>query len=330
MSLCVFTGHNRHELTSRVGQIITAFNSLHSDVSAERIDGASLEPDALAETLIGTTLFSFADQPRLVIIDNLQVNTRSWSELEQWIDRLDESTEIILIEPTLDKRTKTYKKLKSVAQITEFTPKTYRDRYSLIDWTVGRAREQGVALERSVASCIVDRSIEKDGVGRTSTQTIVDQGVIIQTINIVALAPQPITLQTIDTYLPPPPSEAVFELLTVALKGDIIATQELLTDLKVSQEPHMMMGLLSSQVVNVAALTRLKSNTDVCRILGVSPYALKGIEQPARSLSRTQLQVIVSAFAAADYAMKSTAIEPWRLIQQALLEVAETIKKRTV
>ncbi len=61
-----------------------------------------------------------------------------------------------------------------------------------------------------------------------------------------------------------------------------------------------------------------KSQADVASDLGVSPYVLRNLSGPARSIDRTRLRTLVTALAAADTGLKSSSVDPWLQIELAL------------
>ena len=92
---------------------------------------------------------------RTVIISRLSDNSALWAELPEIA--VSGSTEVILLESKLDKRTKTYKWLRKNAEIYEFTPLNERQKPRLAKWCVDEARKQGSKLSAVQAETLIDR-----------------------------------------------------------------------------------------------------------------------------------------------------------------------------
>ena len=86
------------------------------DGEAETYDAAELEPRRLPDLFMGATLFA---TNRLVVIRGAAQNKTVWVDLEQWIERVPDETDIVLVEPSPDKRTRTYKLLQKHGTVHE-------------------------------------------------------------------------------------------------------------------------------------------------------------------------------------------------------------------
>src|SRR5690606_9312316 len=112
-------GDNNYTISRAVKELVANFNG-----QADKVDGADIDLNRLADLLAGGGLFN---EKKLVIITELSKNKTIWPLLPDWLNRVDTDTELILIEPKLDKRTATYKTLKTKANIQEFINWTERE-----------------------------------------------------------------------------------------------------------------------------------------------------------------------------------------------------------
>ncbi|HEU4715546.1 MAG TPA: hypothetical protein VFS14_01825, partial [Candidatus Saccharimonadales bacterium] len=88
-------------------------------------------------------------------------------------------------------------------------------------------------------------------------------------------------------------------------------------------DAYRLLGLLSGQAVQLAVLTLAdKPSAEVAKDTGVHPYALSKLAPAARRLGRVGAKKVVTAFAEADEASKSSAADPWLLVERALMKVA--------
>jgi DNA polymerase III, delta subunit len=294
-------GENNFEVTRTLKRLIAEF-----DGEVEQIDGSELTAQQLPDLLMGATLFS---AKRLVVIKGLAENKSVWNEFESWIGRVSDDVHLVLIEPKPDKRTKTYKALSKAASVQEFPAWTERDMLRAEAWVVEEAKSQQLELDKKSAQLLVER------VG-------VDQWQLyyaIQKLTALGQASPAIIREVIEAN----PVENVFNLLDAALKGDRARVSDMVRTLTQTDDPYMVFGLLSSQVFQLAALAVSgKPSTEVAKDIGAHPYALSKLAPHASKLGRGGAKRIIDVFAATDTAMKSTATDPWLLVERALLKVA--------
>ena len=118
----------------------------------ERYDGEQLDAASLRDIMQGQSLFTLE---RTVIISQLSDNAALWAELPEIT--ASGSTEVILLENKLDKRTKTYKWLRKNTEIYEFTPLNERQKPRLAKWCVDEARKRGYTLSVVQAEILIGR-----------------------------------------------------------------------------------------------------------------------------------------------------------------------------
>lgn len=119
------------------------------------------------------------------------------------------------------------------------------------------------------------------------------------------------------------PTENVFNLFETALRGDGMGVAQMLRTIELHDDPYRLFGLLSGQAFQLAALAVTdKSAGDVAKDLGTNPYGLSKMAGIAKKLGPSGARRIIDAFAEADTGMKTSAAEPWLLIERALIKVA--------
>lgn len=299
--ITLLTGENSYEITRALERLMAEFPG-----QAERIDGAELEERQLPDLLAGATLF--ADK-RLVIIKDLSDNKPVWTRLGDWLGRVDDSVAIVLVDEKPDKRTKTYKDLKAVATIHEFTAWSDRDVGKAEAWTAAYAKEFGISLDREAVRALVYR------VGN-------DQWQLHHALMKLSVL-ETVTPAIIEEVVESNPAENVFHLFDAALRGESKKITEMLRVLEQTDDPYMVFGLLCSQAFQLATLTVAdKPDGEVAKAIGVHPFALQKLVPHARRLGRAGAKQVIESFAAADDRLKSGAAEPWTLIDQALIKIA--------
>lgn len=297
--ITVLTGDNSFELARALAAIRAKFAD-----AVEQYDGEDLELAQLPDLLLGGTLFS---TERLVVIKSLSDNKKLWDILPEWLEKSDVDTHVVLVEPKPDKRTKTYKELKKNADVREFASWGDRDVMAAEKWVVDEAARQDMKLDKKLAQQLVAR------VG-------LDQWQLFHAIEKLAVL-DTVDADTIERVVEANPTENVFNLLDAALRGDSRKVATMIQTLQISQDPYMTFGLLSGQVFQLAALvTTDKPAGELASVIGAHPYALGKLAPYAKKLGRSGARRILTIFADADAAMKSSAVDPWLLVERALIK----------
>jgi DNA polymerase III delta subunit len=298
--ITLLTGENTFQIEQEIAQIVDNF-----DGNAERIDGSELELKQLPDLLTGSTLF--ADK-RLVVIKNLSENKAVWTDLVDWLPRVSDDIDLVLVDTKPDKRTVTYKELKKIAKVIECNPWTDRDGAKAIEWGSEQAKKMEINLNTKSVQLIVQR------VG-------VDQWNLLHALEKLALAGE-ITDEVIESVIDANPTENVFNLFDAALRGDRRKIAQMLRTLELTEEPYRLFALLSGQAFQLAALAVSDSSDNVAKDLGVNPYAISKLASTAKKLGRNGARKVVAAFAEADDDMKLSRGEPWLLIERALMQLS--------
>jgi DNA polymerase III delta subunit len=299
--ITVLTGTNNFEISR-------AQEKLSQEYSGEisRVDGEDIALDKLIELVSSTSLFS---TKRMVIIRDLSSNKPIWTALGERLDAIDDDVHLVLIEPSVDKRTATYKRLQKVADVRLFTLWSDRDGLKAEEWVNAQAKQLGITMDKKSVQTLVAR------VG-------MDQWDLYHGLEKLAVLDH-VDVQVIEEIIEAQASENVFNLLDAALRGNTERVSEMIRHLQRTQDPYMTFGLLSAQVFQLAALAVAnKPSAEVAVEIGAHPYALSKLAPQAKLLGRNGTRSIVKIFADTDSLMKSTATEPWILIEQALIRIS--------
>ena len=300
--ITVFSGENSFEVQQALQSTVHAFDGV-----VERIDGSDLDLKQLPDLLMGGTLF--ADK-RLVVIKQLSENKTIWPVLSDWLPRMSDDIHLVLIESKLDKRTKTYKDLQKTAAMTDYPAWSERDTAKAEQWVAGEAK---------VLSCEIDTAAIRLLVRRVGP----DQWLLHQALQKLAVL-DVITTNVVAEVIDANPVENVFDLFDAALRGHTVKLKQMLATLELTEDPYRLFGLLSGQAFQLAALALAsdKSSAEVAKDLGVHPYGLSKLSSYFRHFGRSGTKQVIAAFAEADAGMKTSATDPWLLIERALIKTA--------
>lgn len=309
--ITLLTGDNSFAIQRELERCTKEF-----DGEVERVDGAELRAERLPELLVGTTLFA---ANRLVIIKNLSENNAAWVMLDDLLKRADAMGEVIFVEASPDKRTKTYKTLHKKAEIKEYNQWSEREAGKAETWVAEEARTMGLELDKKSVQMLVRRCVVP---GVRAGGAVIDQWRLWHGLGKLSVLDE-VTLATVEDVIETTPAENVFELLNAALAGDAKKVRQMVAALEMTDDPFKTMGLLSGQVFQLAVLsvTNLPSSA-VAKDLGVHPYALGKLAPQAKKLGKAGVLKVVEAFTEADHNLKIGVSNPWLLIERALTKCA--------
>lgn len=292
----LLSGENTYETERQLQEFVTKF-----DGEVERYDGSELTLEMLPDLFMGVTLFASS---RLIIIKNVSSQKSIWNALDEWLEKAD-GTDVVLVEPKPDKRTKTYKWLQKHAEVSESRE---LQPYEAEQWLMKTASVQGLLLQQDLARFWVEY------IGT-------DQWRLQNELEKVRLSKREPNQALLRELAEPTPQATSFEVLEAAFAGRRDQLEQLLTVVARSEDPFMFLGLLSSQVYAIALMqTDIHARPDeVAKTVGIHPFVLKKVTPLARTLDQAQLQRLVRQLADLDTHLKSRAVEPWEQIRSVLV-----------
>lgn len=297
----LFYGENEFEKRQVIAKLI-------GDEKATRRDGEDLTLSGMQEIAIGQTLFMSSS---IYLISKLSENSEVWSQIPDI--KFDDDKVIILVEDKIDKRTKTYKWLQKNAKVQEFLPLSDRQKPQLLKWCVAEARARGYDLTSYQAGVIVDRL----GFDQLRLSNFLDQ---------LALA-EKVTDDLIDNFIPLARTENVFDLFVSALAGDYDKVHDIISYLESESGvdgAYQTMGLLASQATNLTALVLADGDSKlVASDFSANPYVLRKLTSSTKGVDKKKLKKINDALLRADLQMKTTSVNPWLIVEAALVGIGK-------
>ena len=297
----LFYGENEFEKRQAIAKLI-------GNEKAARHDGEDLTLAGMQEIAIGQTLFMNSS---VYLISKLGENSEIWSQIPDM--KFDDDKTIILVEDKIDKRTKTYKWLQKNAKVQEFLPLSDRQKPQLLKWCVAEAKIRECELTNHQAEIIVDRL----GFDQLRLSNFLDQ---------LSLA-EKVTDDLIDNFIPLARTENVFDLFISALAGDYDKVHDIISYLESesgAEGAYQTMGLLASQATNLTALVLADGDSKlVASDFSANPYVLRKLASSAKGVDKKKLKRINDALLRADLQMKTTSVNPWLLVEVALVGIGK-------
>lgn len=294
--------------------------SIAGEATIERVNGETCTVADLPAIFSGQSLFS--DQ-RVLVINNMSQNASVWPSVADYIKQGSDNT-LLFCDERPDKRSAAYKAFVKHATTIEVTWPGGRDAPAVEKWLGEYAKRSDVELRPEIIKDMVARATRID---ERTEKPVIDQQQLA-TVTMQLKGQTEITSATLAAVMPPSSYENVFELFGCVLQGDQTALNSMLAHLKQHEEPHRLVALLASQLVNLTALVLAGENTSsdqVASDMGVHPFAMRSLVGQARGLDRQTITECIDTLAAADVAMK-TGQDPWQSLEVALMKMLGRIK----
>ncbi|MBL8160120.1 DNA polymerase III subunit delta [Candidatus Saccharibacteria bacterium] len=309
--ITLYSGTNGYAIRQAVKDLADDALQRYGPHGVERYDGEAVEPARLLDILQGASLFA---AEKLVILRDAGRNKPLWEALGDRLEQLPDGVDVCLVETAPDKRTRTFKLLQKLGTVNELNEMTEAQ---AVNWVTAEADKRGVKLAGVVARGLVHLA----GPDQWRLSNELDK--------LIAYSARHDPDGTIDEaavkrLVEPTPQANVFALLDAALNRQPAALAPLLQSARTTEDPYRLIGLLSSQVLQLAALVygRGKTPDVIAKDMKVHPYPLKKMQPLARRTSPAEMAAIAADIADLDNDTKSTGLEPWLLLERTLIKIA--------
>lgn len=299
------TGSNHFLIQSELMKAIHAFVAEYGDFGLERYDGEEAEYDQIREALES---LPFLASKKLVILRNAGANKDFLSNVEQLLGSLPETTDLIIHEPKLDKRSVYYKFLRKATDYQEFNE---LDDVALAKWLVEEAKTGGGSLTQSDARYLIER------VGLNQ------QLLHNELTKLLAYNPK-ITVRTIDLLTEPTPQSTVFQLLDAAFAGNTRTVLRIYEEQRAAKvEPLAIVGMLAWQLHVLAIILSAgdRSDGDIAKEAKLNPFVVRKSRQLSHKMSLSRVEQLVGELLDLDVQLKTTAINADDALQDFLLHI---------
>lgn len=303
--ITTITGENSFLLKEAVGQRKRAFITTYTDLALERFDANETTYDAIKDALQS---LPFLAAKKLVIIDNFSSSKELLEHIEHIFDA-PEITDVILVDPKPDKRSKAYKTLKSK---TEFVECPVLDEGQLASWLVEQTKKADGRLSSADARYLVQR------VGT-------NQQLLFNELQKLLAYDSNISKETINELCEPLPQGSVFELLDAGFAGNQKKVLELYEQQRQQRvEPLAILGMIGWQLHILALVVTAKDKTPetIAKEAGVHPFVVRKSKAVAMRLNLNAIRELVSRALALDIQLKRQPLNADDALKQYLLSLA--------
>jgi DNA polymerase-3 subunit delta len=299
------TGTNDFLRKAELRQLVSTFVATHTDMAVERYDGDEADPARMRESVAS---LPFLTERKLVLLHEPGKQKAFAEHIADILKEVADSTDVIIVEPKLDKRLSYYKTLKKDTDFREFGE---LDGPGLAQWASGYTKEQGGELSAGDARLLINR------VGPSQQQ-------LRQELDKLVSYDPKITKATIELLTEPLPQSTVFELLDAAFGGNrqrAIALYREQRALKV--EPQAIIAMLAWQL-HVLALVKTagtRSVDEIAREAKLNPFVVRKSQGLTRHLSLDKLKELIENLLKLDVQLKTASIDADEAVQLYLLTI---------
>ncbi|HUD06156.1 MAG TPA: DNA polymerase III subunit delta [Candidatus Saccharimonadales bacterium] len=301
------TGPNDFMRQQKLQSLIADFVSQYSDMAIERLDGEESDGARIKESIES---LPFLTTKKMVVLRQPSKNKEFQDNIDQCLDELPTTTDLIIVEPKLDKRLSYYKVLKKKTNLLEYDEPNLND---AAKWLISQADKLGGKLSPTNAQLLINR------VG-------LSQAVLANELAKLIIHNPDVTLNDIELLTEPTPQSTIFELIDSAFSGDrqkMLALYQEQRLLKV--EPQQIIALLTWQFHVMALIKESagKSSQTIADQTKLNPYVVSKNIRIVKELSSGSLKRMIHELLVLDMDLKSKSIDPDEALQQYLISLSK-------
>jgi DNA polymerase-3 subunit delta len=304
--ITTITGVNDFMRSSEIDELVSQFLASNEEIGLERLDGEEASYQQIYDAIAG---LSFLSPKKLVVLRSPSANKAFSENAEQLLGDIPETTDIVIIEPKLDKRTSYYKFLKAATDFREFTQ---LDANGLATWAVAYIKAQQGSLSSTDARFLVER------VG-TNQQLLKNE------LDKLLLYDPQLSRTTIEQMTEATPQSTIFELLDAAFAGNAKKALTLYAEQRALKvEPQQMVAMLAWQLHVLAIIKTAGDRTpdQIARESKINPFVVRKSAAIAGKLTLAELKKLVHEALLLDIRLKSESIDADDALQLYLLSLS--------
>lgn len=301
--MTTLTGENDFLRSRELASLVDKFLAENGELGLEKIDGEDSEYSRIQEAI---TSLPFLASRKLIVFKNPSSSKDFLENYEKLLARLPETSNLVLVETKMDKRTSLYKWLKKASDFKEFNQ---LDASKLASWIVNETKTSGGEISASDARYLVERAGEDQ------------QKLASELAKLLAYGPK-INRDSVDKLVAATPASKIFDLLDAAFSGDKNRAIRIYREQRqLGEEPQKIIGLLAWQL-HLLALVKAAKNKSPSMIASeakISPYSLNNASRLARNISLADVKKYVADLLALDLQLKSTSLDANEALETYLL-----------
>ena len=306
-------GENGAERLAERSRLVRAFVAEYTDMGLEQFDASEVAYDRIVEAVQSVP---FLAGRKMVVIHGGSLNTEFVEKFADFVQNIPESTDVLLSEAQLDKRTSYYKLLQ---KLTDFHEYKELDAAGLARWAVDYARAEGGELKLADAQYLIARVGDAAHAGK---KTGADQLLLRHEIDKLLTYRPSIDRKSIDLLTDEAPQSKIFDLLDAAFAGQAARAQKLYTDQRAQGvEPQQIVAMLSWQLYGIALCKagQRYGSAEIAHQASMSLYAVEKMIGVAKQIDVETVKRMVTELRVLDIRSKRENIDLDTALQHYLL-----------
>jgi len=305
--ITVLTGENSFGLQQALRSLLQQFIAEHGEIAVERLDGESASIERIQESLQSSP---FLAARKLVVLRNPGLNKQFIDTVEAVLTSITDTTDVVVVEPKIDKRSSYFKWLKKAANLQDFPE---LDELGLSRWLGIAAKELGGELNSGDARALVGR------VGA-------NQQLLYSELNKLLAYDPHVTRAAIELLTEPAPQSKVFDLLDAAFSGKPSRALGIYRDQRAQRvDPSQIIAMIVWQLKVLAILKAAGSRkpAEIAREAKLSPYVVQKSESVAARITQSRLKELINELLLIDLRSKRERIDLDEALQNYLLTLGQ-------
>jgi DNA polymerase-3 subunit delta len=274
----------------QLSQLIDDFVSKNGD-SIERFDGSELSD--VDDLLDAVRSISFLEPRKLVVVRNFGQNKELLDKIEIIIEQTADSTDLLLVDEKLDKRTSVFKYLQKNVDVKVCKE---LEHHELEKWVIDEVEKSGGKISGSDVRFLIDRV----GINQLRLKNEIDK---------LVLRSDEINKQSIEELVDLTPQGKVFAMLDELFRGNAKKAWELYLDQRLQgEEPQKIIGMITWQLqqLTYAVFAPMKTVAALTEV-GMSPYTARNVLQQATVITKRNIMQFTKQLADIDAQSKTNA-----------------------
>lgn len=301
--LVTLTGDDSFGIRAALNQLVAAFVDTYGDMAVERLDGSEASFERVQESLQSVP---FLAARKLVVLHTPSMSKQFIEKAAAVLPALPETTDVVLVEPKLDRRSQYYKYLK---QTTDFRELAELGAQQLERWLVEAAEQANGRLSLADATFLVER------VGT-------NQQLLNSELEKLILYDPKLTRTTIELLTDSIPLSNVFDLLEAAFAGKRSLALALYHDQREQKVDAARIIAMLAWQLRTLALVKTAGNRPAAAIAkeaGLNPFVVRRSQTTVERISSVRLRQLISDLLILDVRSKRENIDLDEALQQYLL-----------
>ena len=304
----IFAGENGLIRDKEVQDFVSSFISSHGDMAFESYAAEDLDDLRFGEII---TSMPFLSERKLIKIRSSLKSKSLTKELVKNLNRISDSTDILLVEDKLVKNADINKLIK-LADVRHFS--------SLSDYELGKWVYDYVSLNGGeITKGDINYLISRVGSNQDS--------LYFELQKLIAYSPK-ITKESINKLTTLSANSKVFDLMDSILSGNLKKSIDLYREQKSQgQETQSLLGMITWQLTTLATVraARNLSPTEIASKTALNPYVVKKVLPLSKKLSKQQMIDMFEVTVEADIATKNYSTNDELVIENLIMKLIDII-----